>query len=97
MAGGGTQGFVSRFPDGTWRFLPFDWSRQSAHWFCNSGTRAGKGWVPITADLALADCGDWPPRRVLGDGAQFVAPGIVSQLDAKSDAKLDPPDAAPKP
>ena len=36
-------------------------------------------------------------RRVLGDGAQFVAPGIVSQLDAKSDAKLDPPDAAPKP
>ena len=36
-------------------------------------------------------------RRVLGDGAQFVAPGIVSQLDAKADVKLDPPDAAPKP
>jgi hypothetical protein len=36
-------------------------------------------------------------RRVLGDGAQFAAPGIVSQLDAKADGKLDPPDAAPKP
>ena len=29
MQGGGTQGFVSRFADGTWRFLPFDFSRQS--------------------------------------------------------------------
>jgi hypothetical protein len=36
-------------------------------------------------------------RRVLGDGAPFVAPVIASQLDAKADVKLDPPDAAPKP
>ena len=36
-------------------------------------------------------------RRVLGDGAQFTAPGIVSQLDAKNDLKLDPPDTAPRP
>jgi tetratricopeptide (TPR) repeat protein len=87
MAGGGTQGFVSRFPDGTWRFLPFDWSRQSAHWFCNSGTRAGKGWVPITADLALADCGDWPPRRVLGDEPRFAnCQGCHgSQIDVRLD------------
>ena len=32
-------------------------------------------------------------RRVLGDGATFVDPGVVAQLDQK----LDPPDAAPKP
>jgi hypothetical protein len=32
-------------------------------------------------------------RRVLGDGAQFVAPSAFAQADAK----LDPPDAAPKP
>jgi cell wall-associated NlpC family hydrolase len=32
-------------------------------------------------------------RRVLGDGAMFVDPTIVTQLDQK----LDPPDGAPKP
>ena len=32
-------------------------------------------------------------RRVLGDGATFITPGIVAQLDQK----LDPPDRAPKP
>ena len=71
MNGGGTQSFVSRFPDGTWRLLPFDWSRQSATWFCNTASRLGKGWVPITRTLALADCGDWPPQRILGDEPRF--------------------------
>jgi len=71
MVGGGTQTFVSRFPDGTWRLLPFDWSRQTNTWFCNTETRAGKGWVPITRELALADCGDWPPLRILGDEPRF--------------------------
>lgn len=32
-------------------------------------------------------------RRVLGEGASFIDPGIVARLDAK----LDPPDGAPKP
>jgi len=32
-------------------------------------------------------------RRVLGDGATFIEPGVVAQLDQK----LDPPDGAPKP
>jgi hypothetical protein len=32
-------------------------------------------------------------RRVLGDGASFVDPIVVTQLDQK----LDPPDTAPKP
>ena len=72
MAGGGTQTFVTRSPDGTWRVLPFDWSRQSHTWFCNTETRAEKGWVPITSNLALADCGDWPPRRILGDEPRFA-------------------------
>ena len=71
MVGGGTQTFVSRFPDGTWRLLPFDWSRQTNTWFCNTESRAGKGWVPITPQLALADCGDWPPQRILGDEPRF--------------------------
>jgi hypothetical protein len=72
MAGGGTQGFVWRHEDGTVRFLPFDFSRQGGGWFCNSESRGGKGWVPITPDMALADCGDWPPSRILGDEPRFA-------------------------
>ncbi|MGH7709973.1 MAG: multiheme c-type cytochrome, partial [Gemmatimonadaceae bacterium] len=72
MIGGGTQGFVTRVPDGTLRFLPFDFIKREGTWFCNTNARANRGWVPITADLALADCGDWPPTRVLGDELRFA-------------------------
>lgn len=72
MEGGGTQGFVTRHLDGTVRFLPFDFSRAQNTWFCNTGTRANNGWVPITPALRLADCGDWPPTRVLGDESRFA-------------------------
>lgn len=71
MVGGGTQGFVSRHADGTVRFLPFDWSRTDGAWFCNTDTRAREGWVPITPAMRLADCGDWPPPRVLGHTDRF--------------------------
>ena len=72
MVGGGTQGFVSRFPDGTVRFLPFDFIKRENTWFCNTNGRANHGWVAITPDVALADCGDWPPTRVLGDELRFA-------------------------
>ncbi len=72
MQGGGTQGFVSRFPDGTYRFLPFDFHRETGKWFCNTEGRSGRGWEPITATMALADCGDWPPARVLGDEVRYT-------------------------
>ena len=72
MAGGGTQGFMSRWGDGTWRFVPFDYSRQAGTWFCNTNSRADHGWRPITADMSLAACGDWPPTRVLGDVPRFA-------------------------
>ena len=71
MLGGGTQGFATRMDDGTARFLPFDYSRQLDAWFCNTRDRLERGWVPITAQMALADCGDWPPVRVLGTLRQF--------------------------
>jgi len=88
MVGGGTQAFVSRFPDGTWRTLPFDWSRQTATWFCNTESRLNKGWVPITVDLRLADCGDWPPQRILGDEPRFAnCQGCHgSQIDIRFDS-----------
>ena len=72
MLGGGTQGFVTRAPDGTARFLPFDFSRQLAEWFCNTGSRTDEGWVPVTPEMALADCGDWPPTRILGTLSRFT-------------------------
>lgn len=67
MEGGGTQGFVTKRSDGTIRFVPFDWSRHGNTWFCNTNSRTGSGWVPITDAMPLAACGDWPPARVLGD------------------------------
>lgn len=73
MAGGGTQGFVTRWPDGTLRFLPFEVERRDTTWFCNTSTRLNRGWRPITPDMRLADCGDWPPVRVLGESKVFAS------------------------
>ncbi len=72
MLGGGTQGFVSHAADGTARFLPFDYSAPLGEWFCNTGGRSDRGWVPVSAEMALADCGDWPPSRVLGTVSRFT-------------------------
>jgi len=86
MLGGGTQGFVSAFDDGTVRFLPFDYSAAQGRWFCNTAAVAGwwisggdlaslrpdVGWVPISDTLKLTDCGDWPPIRILGTDDRFA-------------------------
>jgi Flp pilus assembly protein TadD len=72
MVGGGTQGFVSRWPDGSLRFLPFEWTRDGETWFCNTDSRLDRGWLPITTDLSLADCGDWTPVRTLGSLPRFA-------------------------
>jgi tetratricopeptide (TPR) repeat protein len=71
MVGGGTQGFVSRYPDGTLRFLPFDFIRRESVWFCNTIGRGNQGWIPITPGLPLEACVDWPPQRVLGTDARW--------------------------
>ena len=70
MAGGGTQAAFSRFPDGTLRFLPFDYSAAKQLWFCQ-GRPGNRGWVPITPAIALADCDAWPPTRILGSSERF--------------------------
>jgi len=70
MVGGGTQAAFSKFPDGTLRFLPFDYSQAEHLWFCQA--RPGnRGWLPITPAIALADCDAWPPTRVLGSSERF--------------------------
>ena len=71
MEGGGTQGFLSLYPDGTLRFLPFDFSRHGTTWFCNTIGRGNRGWVPVTPALSIADCVDWPPTRIMGDEPRF--------------------------
>ncbi|HEY0810736.1 MAG TPA: multiheme c-type cytochrome, partial [Longimicrobiales bacterium] len=73
LVGGGTQGFFTRHADGTMRFLPFEIVRAGTAWFCNTSTRANRGWVQITPDMSLADCGDWPPVRVLGTSTRFAS------------------------
>ncbi|MGI9627141.1 MAG: ammonia-forming cytochrome c nitrite reductase subunit c552 [Longimicrobiales bacterium] len=72
LLGGGTQGFVTELPDGTVRFLAFDYSRQEGGWFCNTGSRLDQGWVLIRPNMRLADCGDFPPVRVLGTIPRFA-------------------------
>lgn len=72
MLGGGTQGYVTRIPDGTLRFLAFDWSVTDGVWFCNTGSRLDNGWIPVTPELALADCGDWPSVRTVGTLDRFA-------------------------
>ncbi len=65
MAGGGTQSFFNRHPDGTMRFLPFDFIRKENIWFVQ--LRSNLNWVPISRDIALrTDLANWPPHRVLG-------------------------------
>jgi tetratricopeptide (TPR) repeat protein len=72
MVGGGTQGYLTRYDDGTLRFLPFERVRREDTWFCNTNTRLDRGWLPITATMRLADCGDWPPIRVFGNLPRFA-------------------------
>lgn len=87
MIGGGTQGFISRRADGTERFLPWDWSGSAETWFCNTGSRADAGWEPVTPEMSLADCGDWPPVRPIGTVDRFAncqechGSQIVAELD----------------
>ena len=64
MVGGGTQTFFVQAPDGTMRFLPFDFSRHRGIWFAQ--LRDNLHWMPISENIALTDLANWPPHRMLG-------------------------------
>jgi hypothetical protein len=64
MYGGGTQSFFSKFPDGTLRFLPFDFIREENTWFVQ--LKEGSVWTNITREIALDDLLQWEPHRMLG-------------------------------
>jgi len=70
MIGGGTQSFFTRFADGTYRFLPFDFIRREDLWFVQ--LQRDMSWAPVSAQLSLLnDLANWPPRRVLGTASEF--------------------------
>lgn len=69
MKGGGTQSYFSKMPDGTLRFLPFDFIEQENLWFSQERNRGS--WIPIDTNLSLLDLQQWPPARILGTNSNF--------------------------
>ncbi|MFQ5772291.1 MAG: tetratricopeptide repeat protein, partial [bacterium] len=69
MIGGGTQSFFSKFPDGTFRFIPFDFIRQENLWFCQ--VKNSNHWIPINENMSLSDLQHWPPHKILGAESNF--------------------------
>ncbi|MFQ5640676.1 MAG: tetratricopeptide repeat protein [bacterium] len=88
MVGGGTQTYFSRFPDGTIRFLPFDFIRQENLWF--GETKHAQGWIPIREALAITDLSEWPPSRILGANLDFnnCQECHGSQIQTRYDAEM---------
>ncbi|MCI0699025.1 tetratricopeptide repeat protein [candidate division KSB1 bacterium] len=64
LEGGGSQTYFAHFPDGTLRFLPFDFIRKEKVWF--GETKGNRGWIPISEALSITDLSEWPPSRILG-------------------------------
>ncbi|NIV03992.1 hypothetical protein GWN26_09675, partial [Candidatus Saccharibacteria bacterium] len=64
MYGGGTQSFFTKLPDGTIRFLPFDFIRDENLWFVQ--LQEGKEWTPVSKEISLNDLAHWTPHRILG-------------------------------
>lgn len=70
MMGGGTQSFFQKAPDGTARFLPFDYIRREGLWFVQ--LRRDRTWVPVSKEISFhTDLANWPPNRVLGTLTEF--------------------------
>lgn len=89
MEGGGTQSFFVRQPDGTVRFLPFDFSRKNDIWFVQ--LRKNLEWVPINENISVNDLAHWPPFRILGTQDKFSdcqnchGSQIIVEYDSKED------------
>jgi len=64
MTGGGTQTYFTEFSDGTIRFLPFDFHKESGQWFGETGGK--EGWLPISEDREIDKILEVFPTRALG-------------------------------
>ena len=65
MYGGGTQTFFAKYPDGSYRFLPFDYSVSNQTWFVQLASN--EEWVTINKNISLDQLYNWPPHRMLGE------------------------------
>ena len=92
MYGGGTQTFFGKYEDGTYRFLPFDYSKHEDSWFVQ--LKSDEKWVKIRKDIKLDDLYNWPPHRTLGEindisncqqchGSQIIAKKVNDVYDVK--------------
>ena len=92
MYGGRTQTFFGKYEDGTYRFLPFDYSKHEDSWFVQ--LKSDEKWVKIRKDIKLDDLYNWPPHRTLGEindisncqqchGSQIIAKKVNDVYDVK--------------
>ena len=65
MYGGGTQTFFGKYSDGSYRFLPFDYSRNESSWFVQLADN--EEWVKINRGVSIDNLYNWPPHRMLGE------------------------------
>ncbi len=65
MTGGGTQTYFGKYEDGTYKFLPFDYSQAEKSWFVQ--VKGSEVWVKPTKHISLNQLYNWPPHRVLGE------------------------------
>ena len=65
LYGGGTQTFFGKYSDGTYRFLPFDYSKDESSWFVQLSTN--EKWAKVNKSIGMNDLYNWPPHRVLGE------------------------------
>ncbi|MBC8344744.1 MAG: hypothetical protein H8E56_00630 [Candidatus Marinimicrobia bacterium] len=65
MFGGGTQTFFGKYEDGSYKFIPFDYSQAENTWFIQ--IKGTEEWVKATNQIWLDQLFNWPPHRVLGE------------------------------
>ena len=92
MYGGGTQTFFAKYPDGTYRFLPFDYSKTEGEWFAQLSV--DERWVKINNGIELKELYNWPPHRLLGEvenisncqqchGSQIISTKVGQDFDVQ--------------
>ncbi|MFC1744649.1 tetratricopeptide repeat protein [Candidatus Riflebacteria bacterium] len=69
MVGGGGQCYFTKYPDGTLRLLPFEYARIEKLWYAQQ--KNSEQWVPITPEMSIYECTNWPPFKILGEHYNF--------------------------
>ena len=92
LYGGGTQTFFGKYSDGTYRFLPFYYSKDESSWFVQ--LKANEKWAKVNKSIGMNDLYNWPPHRVLGEiddisncqqchGSQILVEKVQNGYDTK--------------